>query len=209
MRTIAFSQQALDEALSVLRNGGVIAHATETCYGLACDVSNIEAVKKLFAIKQRPETQPVSGLFASLEQAKEYAEWNERALKLAEEYLPGPLTVILPLRDDAPKILHPVVRASGPDAPTTKRTIGIRISSHPVASMLVIGFESPLTTTSANIHGQPNPYSAEDIQTQFADAPVKPDLILDSGRLPQVPPSTIVDCTKEELTQRRAGDIKL
>lgn len=339
MRAIAFSQQALDEALSVLRDGGVVAHATETCYGLACDVSNIDAVKKLFAIKRRPETQPVSGLFASLEQAQEYAEWNERALKLAEEYLPGPLTVILPLREDAPKILHPLIPSSGGGRETlhkksvprnllhfarsmrkepTKaenilwyalrfdqlgvrfrrqhpvagyivdffcheaqlgievdgevhdskeqikldqertqalesetgihimrfsnaevtddlpkviekirhylnspspiggrgqgmgaKTIGIRISSHPVASMLVTAFESPLTTTSANVHGQPNPYSAEDIQAQFADAPVKPDLILDSGRLPQVPPSTIVDCTKEELTQRRAGNIKL
>lgn len=202
MRTIAFSQSALDEALSVLKDGGVVAHATETCYGFACDISNLNAVKKLFAIKQRPEGQPVSGLFASLEQAKEYAEWNEKALTLAGEYLPGPLTVILHLKAESPKALHPT--ASG-DA----TTIGVRISSHPVASMLVTGFDSPLTTTSANVHGQPNPYSAEDIFAQFDGMEFQPDLILDSGRLPQVPPSTIVDCTKEELTQRRAGDIKL
>ena len=206
MRTIAFSQSALGEALSVLKDGGVVAHATETCYGFACDISNHNAVKKLFAIKQRPESQPVSGLFASLEQAKEYAEWNEKALTLAGEYLPGPLTVILPLRTDAPMVLHPVVETSDSDVSTMKRTIGIRISSHPVASMLVAAFGSPLTTTSANVHGQPNPYSAEDIAAQFDGLEFQPDLILDSG---QVPPSTIVDCTKEELTQRRAGDIKL
>ncbi len=107
MKVIPFSNQAIADALTVLQNGGVVAHATETCYGLACDLSNPDAVTKLFAIKQRPESQPVSALFASVDEAKKYVEWNDRAEELAAQYLPGPLTLILPLRSDSPKKLFP------------------------------------------------------------------------------------------------------
>src|SRR5262245_56720739 len=110
MRLLPVSAGALQEALSLLQNGGVVAHATETCYGLACDLRNPDAVTRLFVIKRRPLTQPVSALFASVEDAKRYVEWNDRAEELARTYLPGPLTLILPLRPDAPARLFPMPR---------------------------------------------------------------------------------------------------
>ena len=96
---------SIKKALCILKNGGVVAHITDTCYGLACDMTNPKAVTKLFEIKHRPINMPVSALFASLEEAKKYVEWNDMAEKLAEKYLPGPLTLILPLKKPLP---HPI-----------------------------------------------------------------------------------------------------
>jgi L-threonylcarbamoyladenylate synthase len=205
MKIVPFSDEALLEAVAVLKNGGVVAHATETCYGLACDLSNPAAVKKLFTIKQRPEHQPVSGLFASVDEAKRYVEWNDRTEELANQYLPGPLTLILRLKSDAPKTLYPILlEASSYQLPAT---IGIRISSSPIAQALADAYQSPISTTSANLHGQTNPYSADDIVAQMKDRPAQPDLILDSGILPQNPPSTVMDLTGETEAVKRQGKI--
>src|SRR3989344_9622501 len=92
------AKSGIEQALSVLRSGGVIAHATETCYGFACDLTNPTAVEKLFDIKQRPTSQPVSAMFSSVEEAKRWVEWGDEAEKLAKQYLPGSLTLILPLK---------------------------------------------------------------------------------------------------------------
>lgn len=195
MRVLPYSAEALKEAVTILQNGGVIAHATETCYGLACNLSNEKAVEKVFAIKHRSHSQPISGLFASVVDAKQYVEWNARAEELSAK-LPGPLTLILPLRPDAPLRLFPKPKTKN-EKPTNV-TIGIRVSSHPHAAALVEAFESPISTTSANIHGKENPYSAEDIVKQFEGQDITPDLILDSGQLPQVPPSTVMDLTTDD-----------
>ncbi len=204
MRRVAVSPKAVEEALRILAAGGVIAHATETCYGLACDLASEEAVAKLFAIKKRAAEQPVSALFPSVEEAKRYVEWNDRATSLASSHLPGPLTLILPLRKDAPPI------SPTPHALSPTPSLGIRISSHPLAMELATRFGRPLSTTSANLHGEPSPYTAEEIERQFASATVQPDLILDSGELPSVPPSTIIDLSRTDGTQtKRQGGLSL
>lgn len=194
MPAILFSEQAIREAVDVLHNGGVVAHATETCYGLACDLANPDAVARLFAVKRRPGDHPVSALFASIAQAKEHVIWNERAEALLP-YLPGPLTLILPLAPDSP--LLPV--------PAGSSTIGVRISSHPHAQALALAAGIPLSTTSANLHGHANPYSVEDIENQFIHADNEPDLILDSGVLAHTPPSTVIDLTGSEGVRRQGG----
>jgi L-threonylcarbamoyladenylate synthase len=187
---------AMSRALEVLQEGGVIVHATETCFGLACDLTNPKAVAKLFAIKQRPEQMPVSALFPSVDEAKKYVEWNDRADTLAKKFLPGALTIILPLREDAPQKLYPI--------PSGGTSIGVRISSHAVADHLATSFGKPLSTTSANPHGDSNPYRSEDIVRTFEKAKHVPDLFLDSGSLPMNPPSTVVNlCSKEEGIVRK------
>jgi L-threonylcarbamoyladenylate synthase len=160
-------------------------------------------VKKLFAIKNRPDTQPVSALFSSVDDAKKYVMWNERAEELAQQYLPGPLTLILPMRNDAPTKLFPNTLLLTPHS--SLLTVGIRISSHPDAIALVSTFGSPLSTTSANLHGQPNPYSPKDILEQFAQQKYQPDLILDSGMLPIMPPSTVIDLANENKIHRQGS----
>ncbi|MDD5056119.1 MAG: L-threonylcarbamoyladenylate synthase [Candidatus Peribacteraceae bacterium] len=203
MKILSVSSAAIQEVLIALRGGGVIAHATETCYGLACDLTNPAAVRKLFRIKKRSADQPVSALFSSVEEAKKYVEWNNEAEKLAKEFLPGPLTLILRQRSDAPIIfIKPETRNQKPttDLPTT---IGIRISSHPLAQELVQRFGKPISTTSANIHGLPNTYSSREIIAQFHGQSAQPDLIIDSGDLPKNKPSRIVDLSQGEAKEVR------
>lgn len=182
-----------------LGSGDVIAHATETCYGLACDLTNVKAVEKLFRIKDRPLEQPVSGLFASVEQAKLYTQWNDLAEELAHDHLPGPLTMILKLRTDAPHKLFAT--------PGGAQTIGVRISSHPTAMQLAQEFGVPLSTTSANVHGKPNPYSVKDIESQYAGRSLQPDVTVDGGVLEQSDASTVIDISSNEIHVLRAGPL--
>ncbi|MBI2117795.1 threonylcarbamoyl-AMP synthase, partial [Candidatus Peregrinibacteria bacterium] len=193
--------QAIDLALSVLEGGGIVAHPTETCYGLACDLTNPSAVARLFALKKRQPDQPVSALFSSLHHAKEYVEWNAKADDLAKKHLPGPLTIILPLRTDAKYQLYP----TPPPELSTDHSLGIRISSHPAAQELVERFGKPLSTTSANIHGQPAAYSPQEIVLQFTDNLLNV-LLIDGGSLPLRPPSTIIDLTGPSPQEIRRGN---
>lgn len=185
--------QSMDEAVRVIARGGIVAHATETCYGFACNLTNPEAVSRLFTLKNRSEDHSISALFPSLEKAKEWVEWNEEAEKLAKEYLPGPLTIVLPLK-----------KAKG-----NGETLGIRISSHPVAEYLAKYSGVPLSTTSANLHGKPSPYSPEEILEQFRGRSLQPDLILDSGTLDRVAPSTVVQIQKGVLEVLRQGTLRI
>lgn len=178
----------LAEATAALHEGRCVIHPTETCYGIACDLTNLAAVERMFALKQRPGNKPVSGLFPSVDAAKTYVRWNAEAQALAAEGLPGPLTIIVPMRDDAPAKLYP--------APVmTTQSLGVRVSSHPVAMELARAYPVPVSTTSANIHGKPNPYSLDDIRAQFGDDALRDVVLLDGGMLPENPPSKVVDLT--------------
>ncbi|MDD5623471.1 MAG: L-threonylcarbamoyladenylate synthase [Candidatus Peribacteraceae bacterium] len=211
MKVLPLSLQAIDQALEILAHGGSVAHATETCYGLACDLTNPKAVKRLFAIKARPADQPVSALFSSLEEAKKYVEWSDEAEELAQKHLPGPLTLILRLRRDAPKLFPtpytPVL--SGVEGLPPTPSLGLRLSSHPVARTLAERFGKPLSTTSANIHGKPSPYSLSDLRRQFHGED-GPDLIIDSGELPPTPPSTVIDLSQAGRKEvKRQGNLSI
>ncbi|OGJ59646.1 threonylcarbamoyl-AMP synthase [Candidatus Peribacteria bacterium RIFCSPHIGHO2_01_FULL_55_13] len=204
MRILPASTEGIEAALAVLARGETVMHATETCYGFACDLTNPEAVARLFKIKQRSPDQPVSALFSSIEEAKKYVEWNDRAEKLAQEFLPGRLMIILRLKSDVPYFLFPT-----PNSPSTihhppSPTLGIRVSSHPLAMELVTRFGRPISTTSANIHAKPAPYSVAEILAQYKNAAGKPDLILDSGTLPFRKPSRIIDCSGSSETILRS-----
>ena len=192
MQILEESEKATSEALRILEVGGVVAHATETCYGLACDMTNSEAIEKLFKIKNRPPDQPVSALFPSIEASKEWVEWSDEALELAEKELPGPLTIILPIKENKFNKIFPV--------PSTAllrycaNSLGIRVSPHPVAVDLAEKFGKPLSTTSANVSGKPSTYSIEEIEKQFSiiNSQFSIDLIINSGPLAKHPPSRVV-----------------
>ncbi|OGJ69647.1 threonylcarbamoyl-AMP synthase [Candidatus Peribacteria bacterium RIFCSPLOWO2_02_FULL_51_10] len=197
---LPFSKQALNQALEILKSGGVVAHATETCYGFACDLSNPEAVKRLFDLKKRPYDSPVSALFPTVAEAKKFVEWNEEAGKLAKKYLPGPLTLVLPIKNPPSFLPSPGTgEGSGVGA------LGIRISSHPLACELAERFGKPLSTTSANVHGEKNTYSAAEIIEQFMFQEIKPDMIIDSGKMIETPSSTVIDLTSGKGKMLRKG----
>ncbi len=195
MNTCIANSEGIQSACSVLSNGGIVVYPTETCYGMACDLRDREAVAKLFACKQRPHHMPVSALFTSLDDALQYVEWPESADAYTQEY-PGPITLILPAHSDPPTKLHLLPYGE-------VNSIGVRVSSHPTAQALVAAFGSPIATTSANVSGQPPAYSIDTIQAQWRALSAKPDLVLDAGELPERPPSKIIDLSGQELRKIR------
>ncbi|MBI5413402.1 threonylcarbamoyl-AMP synthase [Candidatus Peregrinibacteria bacterium] len=186
------------KALIALKQGKVIAHATETCYGFACDIFNKSAISRLYKIKKMGADKPVSILVADLKMAQEFGVFNELALELAKKYWPGPLTIIVKRKKTLPKFLNP-----------KSKTIGMRVPGHKLSLELVKKLGSPITTTSANISGLPSPYSVPAIKKQFRGQKPKPDFIPNSDRLKKTPPSTIVDVSVSPPQVIRQGTIFL
>jgi L-threonylcarbamoyladenylate synthase len=178
---------------SVLRNGGVIIYPTETLYGLGALALNEKSVENVFIIKGRSYGKPIPILVKDKEMLIEFAEVNERASTLINKFLPGPLTLVLRKRKNLPDLIT---------AGTGKAAV--RISRHPFVRHLFDFISEPLTSTSANISGDENLFSFDEIHKVFNG---KVDLIVDSGNLPPSKGSTIVDLTVNPPLIVREGDI--
>lgn len=189
-------KEVIDFVVRALRDGKVIAYPTETVYGLGCDATNKKAVKKIYAIKGKSEQKQLLVLVASLAMAKEYALFNKTALAFAKKFWPGALTLVLRTSPEGKKIFG-------------TPTIGVRISSHPIAQSIVKSLGVPLISTSANATGQPAAQSGQAAIEAFAKSDSEPDLILDAGKLKKSKGSTIVDCTGEDIKIIRKGDLKI
>ena len=162
-------QGGVHAAAAILQNGGLVAFATETVYGLGADARNGRAVARVFQAKERPAFNPLIVHVATLEMAQNIAEFNDTALRLATVFWPGPLTLVLPLRRDAG--LSPLVTA-GLD------TIGLRLPEHGVARDLLSRFGGPVAAPSANPSGKISPTTARHVADGLAG---KIDAILDAG----------------------------
>ncbi|OQX82902.1 threonylcarbamoyl-AMP synthase [candidate division KSB1 bacterium 4484_87] len=186
--------EELDKAVAIIENGGVIGYPTDTIYGLGADINNDQAVEKVFALKQRQKDKPILILAAWLEQVQSLTEFfSEQAKLLASYFWPGPLTMIFP----AANHVNPLVTG-------TVGTIGVRIPSHRVSLELIRRSGVPITSTSANLSGAPNPTSAEDVIAAFGD---KLDAVIDTGPSPTSLPSTIVSVVSAEIKIIREGAI--
>ncbi len=185
---------ALKHAADVLKNGGLVAFPTDTVYGLASDAYDEDTIERLFIVKGRSGSKAIAVLISDLSQLERVAvNISPTARKLAEAFWPGPLTIILERSPLLPGILSP------------SRTIGVRVPNHPVAIELM-RLTGPLAVTSANQSGKANPLTASDVLDQLKD---RIHLIIDGGKTPEEVPSTIVDCTTEELKILRPGPISL
>lgn len=181
---------ALSAAGQVIRAGGLIAYPTDTVYGLAADFRNADAIEKIYEAKDRDSRKPVAILVGSSDQLElVMQELTPGAARLAARFWPGALTLIVPRRSDLPENLSPYM------------TIGVRMPNHPWALQLLREL-GPLATTSANLSGQPDAVTAQDV-LRYLDGRV--DLVLDGGRCPGGVPSTVVDCTSTEPRILREG----
>jgi len=172
---------SLTEAARVIRNGGVVAFPTETYYGLAVDPENRAALARLFRIKRRPPGKAVLVLAENRSQLSSLIKDIPRIYNpLMELFWPGPLTLVFPGRDHLSFLL------TGNTA-----TVGIRISSHPLAGRLVAAVGRPVTATSANISGESPAVRAHEVAAQFGRGV---DLVLDGGTTPGGAGSTVVGC---------------
>jgi L-threonylcarbamoyladenylate synthase len=185
---------AVSVAVAALKRGEVIAFPTETLYGLGADALDFAAVEKVFQLKGRDLDSPIPVLVADQDMLRGLVtELPPLADKLITRFWPGPLTIVLPARDDIPR---PLVNVKG--------GIGVRISSQPIATKLLEAVARPLTATSANPAGQPPARTVEEARQYFAG---RIDIFVDGGMLASRIGSTVVEIVGKSLRIIRAGDI--
>ena len=186
--------RAIDEAVAVLRAGGLVGMPTETVYGLAADASNEAAVRRVFAVKGRPADHPLIVHVADATALPHWAaEVPPAAALLADACWPGPLTVRVPR---AAHVLD-VVTGGRP-------TVGVRVPAHPMAVELLRRFGGGVAAPSANRFGRVSPTTAQHVRRDLGD---DVDLVLDGGPCPVGVESTIVDCTVDPPQILRPGGI--
>ncbi len=169
----------IQEAIKLLKKGGLIGFPTETYYGLGVDPFNEKALRRLFSIKQRSPKKAVLVLVADQSQVSQLAESIPADFnKLMSAFWPGSLTLVFPGQPHLPKLL------TGADG-----TIGIRQSPNPIARQLLDNFAGPLTATSANRSGAVPATTAAEVKDIFGS---KIDLILGKEPTPGGQGSTIV-----------------
>jgi len=183
---------AISEATEILLSGGLVAYPTESFYGLAADATDETAIKRLFLAKQRGPGRPVLILIPSVEVLNQYVQHIPPiAQQLIKKFWPGGLTLVF---DADPEILPLLTSGTG--------KIGIRLSSHPVATALTRTIGVPITGTSANISGEPPCRNAEEVRRSLGDGV---DLILDGGETKGEVGSTVLDVTVDPPRILRQG----
>jgi L-threonylcarbamoyladenylate synthase len=194
-RKIAADAAGIAEAALVLRSGGLVALPTETVYGLAADAASDAAVARIFAAKARRKFNPLIAHVPSLEAALGQGIFSADALRLAEAFWPGPLTLVVPL---APGATVCAASRAG------QQNIALRVPAHPVALAVIAAAGRPLAAPSANRSGRMSPVTAAHVARDFSG---EIDLILDGGRCPVGLESTILECLEEHPRLLRPGGI--
>jgi L-threonylcarbamoyladenylate synthase len=183
---------ALRQAARLLRDGLVVAYPTDTLYGLAVDPRNAVAVRRVFELKGRAESSALTLIAADVEQAAEAGDVNALASRLAAEWWPGPLTIVMTARPI-------IVRAALADG----TTVGIRVPDHSIARALAREFGFCLTATSANRSGSNPALAADDVVVALPHV----DAVIDGGRVRGGAPSTLVAVHDDRPTLLREGAI--
>lgn len=186
-------QSGLSRAVEILRGQGLVAFSTETVYGLGGDARSDLAVARIFDAKARPRFNPLIVHLPDLAAAEAYAHFDARARSVASAFWPGPLTLVLPLREDAG--LSPLVTA-GLDS------VAIRIPSHPLAVALLRSFGGPLAAPSANPSGRVSPTRAAHVVDGLSG---RIDAVLDGGPCAVGVESTILGLVDAPVLLRQGG----
>ena len=172
---------SLDEAAAVFKNGGIIVYPTETFYALGADPFNPVAIKRLFDLKGRPSSMPLSVIVKDAAMLGCItSNITPLAQRLMDAFWPGPLTIIF---DGLPSLPAELTASTG--------SVAARVSSDPVCCRLLDALDAPVTATSANPTGKP-PASDASVVNEYFDGRI--DLLIDGGRLKEASGSTIVDC---------------
>jgi tRNA threonylcarbamoyl adenosine modification protein (Sua5/YciO/YrdC/YwlC family) len=184
------SSGAVDSALSALRRGEVIAVATDTVYGLACDPADDAAVEQVYAIKRRPADLELILLAGDRKDLDGLVAWNPAARGLAAAFWPGPLSLVLPVGERRLAV------------PRRGTTLSVRVPDHALLREL-LGRSGPLASTSANRHGTAPASSLETLRREFG---AEIGAALAGGR-PRGIASTIIDCSVTPPRVLRDGPI--
>ena len=184
----------VEEAVSVLHSGGLVAFPTETVYGLGADATNAAAVRRVFAAKGRPPGNPLIVHVGDLDTARRFATtWPDTAQTLAAVWWPGPLTLVLPK--------HPSIVD---EATAGLPTVGLRVPDHPLALEVVRAFGGPVAAPSANRSNRVSPTTADHVRDELGDSV---DLVLDGGPCTVGIESTVLDLTRDKPVILRPGGV--
>ncbi len=187
----------IDDAVRVLRDGGVLIYPTDTIYALGCDALNSRAIERLCRLKGiNPDKQLLSIVCASMSQAAEYARVDNRAFKLMKTCLPGPFTMILPSASPLPKVFK------------GRKSVGVRIPDNAIAREIAMRMDSPLLTTSIQWDTEDEAINPESIAMRYSDTV---DIVIDGGE-GGTEPSTVIDITDSsnpEIIRQGLGEIEL
>ena len=190
------NEEIIRYAAQKIKEGRLVVFPTETVYGLGADATNEKAVASIFAAKGRPSDNPLIIHICEPSEAEDYAYTTELYYKLAEAFMPGPLTVILKSKDSVPEKTR-----GGLD------TVAVRCPESYVARMLIKHSNTPIAAPSANLSGSPSPTNAEHV---INDMMGRVDVILDGGSCEFGLESTIVKIEEDEtLTLLRPGKITI
>ena len=196
-RILPFSNEAIEEAARLIGESFPVAIATETVYGLAADATNAEAVARIYEAKGRPSFNPLIVHVPDLTAAERIGEFGNEARALADQFWPGPLTLVVPLRADAG--IASLVTAG-------LSTIALRVPAHPAMQALLRRTGRPLAAPSANTSGRISPTRAEHVLKSL-DGRIP--LIIDAGPTERGLESTIVAATDGQIRLLRRGPIEV
>ena len=168
--------ELIDKAVQILRKGGVIVYPTETVYGLGADIKNKKAIEIIYAIKGREKTKALS-IACLKEDIEKYAEVNDLARILIDNFLPGPITLVLKKKRTVSNWI------------TKSKYVGIRVPDNETAQKIIRKFGRAIVSTSANISGRKDPTSTKAVAKSIKK---KVDLVIDEGETKYKQSSTVV-----------------
>lgn len=191
-KILSASSDVIIRALKILRGGGLVAFPTDTVYGVGALAFDGKAVESIYAAKDRPIEKAIPILIGDMDDLDEIAmDISKLARILASRFWPGPLTILVPKK---PRL---------PEAISSTSTVGVRVPDHNIARALLRA-AGPMAVTSANLSGRASPTTAEEVSAQLGR---RIELIIDGGKTPGAIPSTLVDCTRNEIRVLREGPI--
>lgn len=188
-------QETIKTAALFLSRGEIVVYPTDTAYGIGVNALDEKAIQKVYKIKKRSFSKPTHVIVKNWKMVKGLTKTNELARKVYDKFFPGQLTMVL------------IKERAVPDILTGKLpTLGVRIPNCQVTVQLSGYLKFPYTASSANREKEKTPYSVEDVKKVLDISKV--GLILDAGRLPPIPPSTIIKITGQNFKVLRTGPIE-
>jgi L-threonylcarbamoyladenylate synthase len=190
----SINDKIIENAVSFLSRGEIIAFPTDTVYGVGGDIFSEAAINRIYRLKNRPTNKPINALISSEDQLKMIVESIPAyARSIIKKFWPGPLTIILKKKTEV-----------SDKVTCSLDTIGVRMPNNRVALEIIKKFEKPLATTSANISGQPSPLTADDVYNNFQESL---PIIIDSQEKALGIESTIVTFASSKPQILRIGAI--
>ncbi|MBC8192074.1 MAG: threonylcarbamoyl-AMP synthase [Candidatus Marinimicrobia bacterium] len=189
------NDRIVDQAVDILKNGGLIIYPTDTVYGLGCDITQKASIERIYRVKGMEKQKPLSFVCSDIKDISKYAKISTSNYRNLRKYLPGPYTFILPGTREVPKALL-----------SKQKTVGVRIPDHPLTLAIVKALGNPIISTSVNISAKSFASDPQEF-SEYYEGQV--DLILDSGPT-WAELSSVIDMTDDDqpvVIREGQGDV--